>query len=135
MGSTGKKDIEARMESTEKNDIDEQRNATRSSCRPKRPPTTRNEDFFVGNRCIKSKVVGHNVNSNTQTTCRQTCASEQLICTLNTYNVHDSDLQVPKKNECTSTNQRPRERKLNKQRAVKNTNKLDPFLTQTFEHN
>jgi hypothetical protein len=34
MGSTGKKDI------------DEQINATRSSCRPKRPPTTRNEDFL-----------------------------------------------------------------------------------------
>ena len=46
MGSTGKNDIETRMGSTEKNDIDEQRNATRSSCRPKRLPTTRNEDFL-----------------------------------------------------------------------------------------
>jgi len=46
MVSTGKKDIETRMGSTEKNDNDEQRNATRSSCRPKRLPTTRNEDFL-----------------------------------------------------------------------------------------
>jgi hypothetical protein len=46
MGSTGKKDIETRVVSTEKNDIDVQRNTMRSSCRPKRPPTTRNEDFL-----------------------------------------------------------------------------------------
>jgi hypothetical protein len=36
---------ETRMGSTGKNYIDERRNATRSSRRPKRPPTTRNEDF------------------------------------------------------------------------------------------
>ena len=46
MGSTGKKDTETRMESMEKNDTGEQRNAMRSSCRSKRPPSTRNEDFL-----------------------------------------------------------------------------------------
>ena len=46
MGSTGEKNTEIKTSTTEKNDIDEQRKPTRSSCKPKRPPTTRNEDFF-----------------------------------------------------------------------------------------
>jgi len=91
--------------------------------------------FFPKKVYIKNKVVGHNVNSNNQPICRQTCVCDQLICTLNTYNVHETDLQIPKEKECAGMNQRPRVRKLNEQCAVKNVNNHDPSLTQSIVRN
>jgi hypothetical protein len=38
--------VDTKMELTSKNDDGVHKNAARSSCRPKRPPTTRNKDFL-----------------------------------------------------------------------------------------
>jgi len=54
-----------------------------------------------------------------------------VIYTLNTHNVQETDLHISKVNECTSTNQRLKIRKLSKQCAVKNANYHDPSLTQS----
>jgi hypothetical protein len=42
---------------------DVHKNAARTSCRPKRTPITRNEDFFVGNVHIKNSVVDVGIRS------------------------------------------------------------------------
>ena len=83
----------------------------------------------MGNKYIKSKVVGHKVKNNNQSVCRQTCACDQLTCASNTYNVHEAILHIPKENECMVTKLKNRVRKLNKQCAIKNANNNNPSLT------
>jgi hypothetical protein len=104
--------VETKKELAGKNDIGKHRNAARSSCRPKRPPITRNEHFF-SNMHIKNSVVGHSVSSDNCGICRQTCVCDQHICALNTCKVQETKLLIDKENEFTGTNQRLAVRKLN----------------------
>jgi hypothetical protein len=93
--------VETKMGSISKNDYGVHKNAPRSSCRPKRPPITRNEDFFMGNMHIKNSVVGYSVSSDNYVRCRQTCVCDQNICDLNTCEVHKTELIIDKEDKCT----------------------------------
>jgi hypothetical protein len=62
--------VDTKVELKIKKDDGVHKNAARSSCRPKRPPITRNEDFLMGNMHIKNSVVGYSVSSDNYTRCR-----------------------------------------------------------------
>jgi hypothetical protein len=126
--------VETKMGSTSKIDDGVHKIIARFSSRPKRPPLTRNEDFFMGSVHNKTSVVANSVSGNNYVSGGQTCVCDQNLCDLNPCKVQQIKLTIDKDYKCTGMERNHATRKLNPKNTLDDHNNNHPPLSQLKLH-
>jgi len=126
--------VETKMGSTNMSDVGLNKHLARSSNRPKRPPVTRNEDFFMDSVPIKTSVVACSVNGDICISCGQSCVCNQNLWHLISCTVQQSKLVTDKDDKCIAMKRNQATRKHSPKNTMEDHFYDNPSCTRLLPH-